>query len=395
MPVIKRQGVKGQGSRKQGKRLVGMAAAIAVAAGAFAAPAMAAAPAERGGGHEATREAMNAAVLDGVPGVALQAKDRHGVWKATAGVGNLKTKQPRSAQDNFRAGSITKTFIATVLLQLEAEGRVSLDDTVDKWLPGVVSGNGHDGRQITLRQLLNHTSGIFNYTEDENFVHDVFLAEGFFKNRYRTWTPNEIVRIAMGHKPEFAPGAGWSYSNTNYVIAGMVIKKVTGNSYGDEVRRRVIKPLGLHGTYMPGTSPTVPRPSSRAYSTLAENPTGKIYDVTELNPSMANSAGEIISNPGDLNRFYSALMRGKVLPAKQLTEMKTTVAAGADGRDGLGVFAYDLSCGVTIWGHSGGIHGSSSMAVTTADGEHSLAVNFNGDWSGGPLEVVQAEYCGS
>ena len=378
------------------KRLVGMAAAIAVAAGAFAAPAVAAAPAERGGGHDATRKAMNAAIADGVPGVALQAKNRHGVWKATAGVGNLRTKQPRSADDNFRAGSITKTFIATVLLQLEAEGRVSLDDTVDKWLPGVVRGNGHDGRNITLRQLLNHTSGIFSYTDDEHLQSEIFLPEGFFKNRYRTWTPNEIVNIAMGHKPEFAPGTNWSYSNTNYTLAGMVIKKVTGNSYGDEVRRRVIKPLGLHGTYMPGTNPTVPQPSSRAYSPLGENTTGKIYDVTALNASVANSAGEIISNSGDLNRFYSALLRGKLLPAEQLAEMKTTVAAGAvEGRYGLGLIEEELSCGVTIWGHRGGIHGSSSMAVTTADGKHSLAFNFNGDWSGDPVKIVEAEYCGT
>ncbi|WP_327694912.1 serine hydrolase domain-containing protein [Streptomyces sp. NBC_00459] len=383
-------------SRRTGsKRLVGTAAAIAVAAGVFAAPAVAA-PAERGGGHEATRQAMNAAVKDGVPGVVLQAKDRHGVWKATAGVGNLRTKQPRSTEDSFRAGSITKTFIATVLLQLEAEGRVSLDDTVDEWLPGVVRGNGHDGRRITLRQLLNHTSGIFSYTDDEQLQSDVFLPEGFFKNRYRTWTPNEIVKIAMGHRPEFAPGTDWGYSNTNYTIAGMVIKKVTGNSYGDEVRRRVIEPLGLHGTYMPGTDATVPRPSSRAYSQLAENTTGKIYDVTEMNPSVANAAGEIISNSGDLNRFYSALLRGRVLPAEQLAEMRTTVAAAAvDGRYGLGLIENELSCGVTVWGHSGGIHGSSSVAVTTADGKHSLAFNFNGDWSGDPVKVVEAEYCGT
>ncbi|NEC90673.1 beta-lactamase family protein [Streptomyces sp. SID12501] len=372
-----------------------MAAAIAVAAGVFAAPAVAA-PAERGGGHAATRDAMDAAVKDGVPGVALQAKDRHGAWKVTAGVGNLRTKQPRGADDNFRAGSITKTFIATVLLQLEAEGRASLDDTVDKWLPGVVRGNGHDGRRITLRQLLNHTSGIFNYTDDEQLQSEIFLPEGFFKNRYRTWTPDEIVKIAMGHQPEFAPGTDWGYSNTNYTLAGMVIKKVTGNSYGDEVRRRVIKPLGLHGTYMPGTDPTVPQPSSRAYSQLAENTTGKIYDVTELNPSVANSAGEIISNAGDLNTFYSALLRGKVLPAEQLAEMKTTVVAGAvDGRYGLGLIENKLSCGVTVWGHSGGIHGSSSVAVTTADGRHSLAFNFNGDWSGDPVKIVEAEYCGT
>ncbi|WTU15677.1 beta-lactamase family protein [Streptomyces sp. NBC_00075] len=372
-----------------------MAAAIAVAAGTFAAPAVAA-PAERTGGHEATRKAMNATVKDGVPGVALQAKDRHGVWKATAGVGNLRTKQPRSAHDNFRAGSITKTFIATVLLQLEAEGRVSLDDTVDKWLPGVVRGNGHDGRKITLRQLLNHTSGIFNYTDDEYVQSEIFLPENFFKNKYRTWTPDEIVGIAMGHQPEFAPGTAWGYSNTNYTLAGMVIQKVTGNSYGDEVRARVIEPLGLHGTYMPGADHRVPQPSSRAYSQLAENTTGKIYDVTEFNPSAANSAGEVISNPGDLNRFYSALLRGKVLPAKQLAEMKTTVPAEVvDGRYGLGLIENELSCGVTIWGHSGGIHGSSSFAGTTADGKHSLAFNFNGDWSGDPVKVVEAEFCGT
>ncbi|MGW3648069.1 serine hydrolase domain-containing protein [Streptomyces sp. NPDC000878] len=380
--------------RPVNKRLVGMAAALAVAAGAFAAPAMAA-PAERGGAHGATRNAINTTVKDGVPGVALQAKDRHGVWKATAGVGNLKTKQPRSAHDNFRAGSITKTFIATVLLQLEAEGRVSLDDTVDKWLPGVVRGNGHDGRKITLRQLLNHTSGIFNYTDDEYVQSEIFLPENFFRNKYRTWTPDEIVGIAMGHRPEFAPGAAWGYSNTNYTLAGMVIQRVTGNSYGDEVRARVIEPLGLHGTYMPGTDHRVPRPSSRAYSQLAENTTGKIYDVTEFNPSAANSAGEIISNPGDLNRFYSALLRGRVLPAKQLAEMKTTVPAEVvDGRYGLGLIENELSCGVKIWGHSGGIHGSSSFAGTTADGKHSLAFNFNGDWSGDPVKVVEAEYCG-
>ncbi|WP_105975272.1 serine hydrolase domain-containing protein [Streptomyces geranii] len=373
-------------------RLVGTAVAVAVTAGTFAAPAMAA---EHRVGHEATRKAMNATVKDGVPGVALQAKDRHGVWKATAGVGNLRTKQPRSAHDNFRAGSITKTFVATVLLQLEAEGRVSLDDTVDTWLPGTVRGNGHDGRKISLRQLLNHTSGIFNYTDDEYVQSEIFLPDNFFRNKYRTWAPEEIVGIAMGHKPEFAPGTAWGYSNTNYTLAGMVIKKVTGNSYGDEVRARVIEPLGLHGTYMPGTDHRVPQPSSRAYSQLADNTTGKIYDVTEFNPSAANAAGEIISNPGDLNRFYSALLRGKVLPPKQLAEMKTTVPAEVvDGRYGLGLIENELSCGVTIWGHSGGIHGSSSFAGTTADGRHSLAFNFNGDWSGDPVKVVEAEYCG-
>jgi len=383
------------------KELVGIAAAVAVAAGTLTAPTAVAAPTGQQARterqtrtHDATRKAMDEVVKSGVTGVVVQVADEHGVWKATAGVGNRETKQPRNADDRYRAGSITKTFIATVLLQLAAEGRLSLDDTVDKWLPGVVRGNGHDGRKITVRQLLNHTSGIFDYSDDLAFQLAIFLPETFAENRYRTWTPAELMAIAMSHRPSFAPGTSWSYSNTNYLLAGLVIKKVTGNSYGDEVRARVIEPLGLHGTYMPGTDPTVPQPSSRAYSNFF-TPTGKIYDVTEMNPSWANSAGEIISNPGDLNRFYSALLRGEVLPAKQLAEMKVTFPAPmVEGDYGLGVYVRKLTCGVEVWGHSGGLHGSNSEAVTTADGKHSLALNFNDDWGVGSTKIMEAEFCG-
>ena len=160
---------------------------MALAAPAVAAPASASVSARTD--HGATRKAMDAAVKDGVLGVALQAKDKHGVWKAAAGVGDLRTGKPRSAHDRYRVGSITKTFVSTVLLQLEAEGRLSLDDKVDKWLPGLVRGNGHDGREVTLRQLLNHTSGISNYTDDEEFGRTYFLKDGFFEHRYDTLYP--------------------------------------------------------------------------------------------------------------------------------------------------------------------------------------------------------------
>lgn len=375
----------------------GLVAATAfVAALALAAPAVAAAPAaaSAGGDHRATRKAMDANVEDGVVGIAAQAKDERGVWKATSGVGDLDTGKPRSAHDHFRVGSITKTFTATVLLQLAAEGRLSLDDKVEKWLPGVVRGKGHDGRKITLRQLLNHTSGIAEYTSDEQFVNDVFLAEGFLKNRYRTWTPRKLVGIAMKHEPTFAPGTDWSYSNTNYVLAGQVIEKATGRSYGDEIRVRIIKPLGLTDTRVPGTDPTLPKPHSRAYSKLAETPEGRTYDATKLNPSIAGAAGEMISDADDLNRFYSALLRGKLLPRKQLAEMKTVVPVDGDrGGYGLGLITYTLSCGVRLWGHSGGIHGSLSETATTADGRHTLTYNFNSDWTGDSLPIVEAEFC--
>ncbi|WP_405917119.1 serine hydrolase domain-containing protein [Streptomyces sp. NBC_00728] len=372
----------------------GLVGATAVAVAVTLAGPAAAAPARSD--HSPTRQAVEAAVRDGVPGVTATAVDRHGAWSATTGVGDLRTGAPRSAADRYRVGSITKTFVSTVLLQLEAEGRLSLDDTVDHWLPGVVRGNGNDGTRITVRQLLNHTSGLFNYTTDEDFLATHFFKDGFLRHRYDTVTPEQILAVALSHKPDFAPGTSWNYSNTNYVVAGMVIEKVTGRSYASEIRDRIIKPLDLGATSVPGTRVTVPRPSSRAYSKLAATATGPTYDVTALNPSMASSAGEMISDSADLNRFYSALLRGRLLPRKQLTEMRTTV--GIDGapdmRYGLGLLELKLSCGVQVWGHDGGIHGSSSFAVTTADGRHSLALNFNGDWTGDSEAVVEAEFCG-
>ncbi|MDV7219773.1 serine hydrolase domain-containing protein [Streptomyces prunicolor] len=373
-------------------RAVAIGATAVALSVALAGPAMAA-PA--GGGHTATRQAIEAAVQDGVPGVAATVRDGGTTWSTTAGVGNLHTGKPRSADDRYRIGSITKTFVSTVLLQLEAEGRLSLDDTVATWLPGVVEGNGHDGTKVTVRQLMNHTSGIYNYTQDDDFGRTYFLKDGFFQHRYDTKTPADLVAIAMSHKPDFAPGTSWHYSNTNYVLAGMVIQKVTGHSYAREIHDRIINPLHLKATSLPGTKATLPSPSSHAYSKLAEETTGPTYDVTKLNPSLASSAGEMISDSTDLDRFYSALLGGKLLPPKQLKEMKTTVPAGDSPttRYGLGISDIKLPCGIHVWGHDGGIHGSSSAVVATPDGRHALAFNFNGDWSGDAGAVVVGEFC--
>ncbi|MFD9000351.1 serine hydrolase domain-containing protein [Streptomyces sp. NPDC059582] len=394
MSVRSRRSVRAVSSVRSVRKVLVGVTAVAFSTAALTVPAVAAAPAA-GGHHDATRRAVEAAVADGVPGVTATAQDGRKVWSTTAGVGDLRTGGPRSAADRYRVGSITKTFVATVLLQLEAEGRLSLDDTVEKWLPGVVHGHGHDGRRITVRRLLNHTSGIFDYTADEDFARTYFLKDGFDRHRYDTKRPADLVAIAMSHRPDFAPGASWNYSNTNYVLAGMVIESVTGRSYATEIRDRVIAPLGLTATSVPGTRVTVPRPSSRAYSKLARATTGPTYDVTRLNPSLASSAGEMISDSADLNRFYRALLGGRLLPPKQLKEMRTTVKAQGipDAGYGLGLIDRELECGVHVWGHDGGIHGSTSSAVTTADGRRSLAFNFNGDWSGDGDAVIEAEFC--
>lgn len=376
--------------------LVGLATA-AVALTALSAPAHAEPRAPEG--KRPTQAALDELVRAGNPGAVARATDGHVVWSGTSGVGSLRTGKPRSVDDRYRIGSITKTFVATVLLQLESEGRLSLDDTVHRWLPDVIRGNGNDGRKITVRQLLNHTSGLHNYTNDPAFVTERLVGTGFLKNRYRALHPRELIEVALAHQPDFEPGARFSYSNTGYIVAGLIIEKITGRTYEREVRERIIKPLGLNATVLPGSAVGLPKPSSRAYSKLSVDlDATRNYDATEQNASWAWSAGDMISTTGDLNRFISALLRGKLLSKKQLSAMKTTVPdpqdPSAEAGYGLGIASYKTRCGTTVWGHTGGIHGSRSETVTSADGRHTLSYNLNGEV---PLhgDVVDAEFCGT
>ncbi|MEU5402854.1 serine hydrolase domain-containing protein [Streptomyces sp. NPDC005963] len=376
--------------------LVAVVAALATAA--LVSPVVAHPTAAGGGGdrHGATQRALEQAVRDGIPGAVAQARDRAGSWSGTAGLGELATGKKRKAQDRYRIGSITKTFVATVLLQLEAEGRLDLDDTVERWLPDTVRGNGHDGRRITIRQLLNHTSGIYSYTSDPGYQAKIF-GEGFLQHRYDTWTPEELVALSMRHEPYFAPGTDWWYSNTNYTLAGMVIEKVTGRGYEAEIERRILRPLQLRATSVPRTDPKMPNPASRAYSPLSQDPAAKIRDVTELNPSLAGAAGGMISDSKDLQKFFRALLKGGLLPSEQQKALTTTLPVDPQlpqHRYGLGIQSTRLSCGKEVWGHGGGIHGSQSEAFVTRDASHSLALNFNGDWAGDTGAVIEAEFCG-
>ncbi|MCI3928541.1 serine hydrolase domain-containing protein [Streptomyces sp. AN091965] len=385
--------------RKSTKAGVVGVVAAALAATAFVAPAQAR-PDGPGpaAGHEATQRAMDAAVRAGIPGVTAQARDGRGVWKAASGVGDLTSGKPRGKNDKFRAGSITKAFVATVLLQLESEGKLSIDDTVERHLPGLVRGNGNDGRKITLRQLLNHTSGLFDYLADPEYSRTYMEGDGYLTHRYDTLPPKKHVRIALSHEPLFKPGARHSYSNTNYILAGLIIEKTTGRTYEREVRDRIIEPLGLKHTSNPGNSIHLPRPSSRGYSKLFPAAPDRIDDITEMNGSQGWADGDIISTAGDLNRFYRGLLRGKLLPPKQLKEMKTTVATSGSSytRYGLGISRLRTSCGTTLWGHGGGMIGWLSMVVSTADGSHQLAYNFNADWDTAQMpKIVDAEFCGT
>ncbi|WP_433417815.1 serine hydrolase domain-containing protein [Microtetraspora malaysiensis] len=381
--------------RRMARAGVGLLVAGAMTAGgAMTAPA--ASSAVVAPGQVEVRQVLDRAVTEGgIPGILTEIRDGHGRWFGSAGVADTATGRKRMPQHRFRIGSTTKTFVATVALQLVAEGRLSLDDTVDEWLPGLVHGNGHDGGKITIRQLLNNTSGIFNYLQDQEAV-----------NRYPTPTPRQLVRIAMSRPPSFEPGTSWEYSQTNYVLAGMVIERVTGSTLAGEVSRRIARPLGLAGTYLPrGGDPKIRGPHSRHYSKLnLPDPNATIYDVTELNPSPFWAAGGMISTAGDLGRFFGALLGGRLLPPAQQKEMFTMVPTKdwiPDTTYGLGVSSVTLSCGATVWGMGGAIFGSWTYTYGTRDGKHMIAANVNGDWAKGdwkdPIgvftDVLRAEFC--
>lgn len=387
------------------RALIGITASAAVGAialtgspGALAADdGAAAATAARDAAHQPTQDALDGLLKAGMPGVAAESRTADGKkWFGSAGYADVEAQRERSPRDHFRAGSITKTFMATVLLQLEAEGEIDLDDPVEKWLPGVVKGDGYDANAISVRQMLNHTSGIHDSVETPEWQ-QTMNGPGFFQHRFDVKKPEEIVAMALKYRPYFKPGEGWHYSNTNYVLAGMVIEKVTGDTYAHQAEQRIIKPLGLKHTSFPGTRTTLPAPHSIGYSKLyAPNPGPEVYDATEYSPTWSGATGELISTSGDLNTYFRALTRGRLLPQRQMREMFQTVETGQHYRYGLGLIARDLSCGETVWGHDGIVWGSLTSSATTRDGSHSLTFQINGDWlaDGAPYEkVFEAEFC--
>lgn len=306
---------------------------------------------------------------DGLIGVIGMVRDGTTVEYASAGQGDMLANTPADPHARFRIGSNTKAFVATVLLQLEAEGKLSLNDTVEKWLPGVVDGNGYDGTKITIRELLNHTSGIADYFQQ------LSLQYGLNLDPNQQFTPLQLVDIGLSQAPVFAPGTGWSYSNTNYILAGMIIKAVTGNDPAVEVTNRIITPLGLTNTVFPTSDPTMPGNHLSGYYHLRSGIFYFIRDVTVSNVQMAGAAGAIVSTTDDLANFERALFSGQLLPPAQQAELETTVPA-TGGDYGLGVGRWQTPCG-PAWSHNGAVLGYESWWLTSSDGSRQVVVATN------------------
>ncbi|MFD9824724.1 serine hydrolase domain-containing protein [Streptomyces violascens] len=308
------------------------------------------------------QQSLNTLVkTNGFPAALAAIQDRKGHTRNyTAGVADLTTRAKVPVDGQVRIGSNTKTFTAVVVLQLVGEGKIGLDTPIDTYLPGLVHGDGIDGSHITVRQVLQQTSGLPSYTNDDDL-----------EPRY--YEPRDLLDRALKHKADFTPpGAKWKYSNTNYVVAGLIVQRVTGRPLAAEIDRRIIKKIGLRHTYFPAPGdPTIREPHPKGYAQDA--PGGRLSDITEMDPSWAWAAGQLISTNSDLNRFFSALLEnGRLLPEAQLKEMRTTVPAGApfapNARYGLGLLSTPLSCGGAYWGHGGSFPGYETRGGATDQG---------------------------
>ncbi|MFD5560340.1 serine hydrolase domain-containing protein [Kitasatospora griseola] len=342
--------------RRRGVAATVTAVAAAVVAGVLVPVAATAAPRP-----DAVQQRLDALVQkDGAPAALATVKGRDGRARTyTAGVGDAATRAKVPVDGQVRIGSDTKSFTAVVVLQLVAEGKVGLDASVDTYLPGLVRGDGIDGRNVTVRRLLQHTSGLPDYMN----------PAGVLADPARYAEPRELLDAALTKKAHFAPGAQWEYSNTNYLLAGMIVQKVTGRPIGEEITKRVVDRIGLRHTYFPVPGDmTIREAHPKGYQRAAD---GSLRDYTELDPSWGWAAGAMISTNTDVTRFYDALLGGRLLPAAQLAQMRTTVPAeelGAGVRYGLGLVSRPLSCGGLSWGHGGAIPGYENAGGTTDDG---------------------------
>ncbi|NKY98922.1 serine hydrolase domain-containing protein [Nocardiopsis alborubida] len=315
---------------------------------------------------------MQEIVDSGFVGMQLRVHDEQGEWVGSAGARRLGEPERPPTDGHFRIGSATKNFVATTVLMLVAEGGIGLEDRVADHLPEF----GLDQR-ITVRMLLQHTSGIFNHTgeiyEDGTFAPGVAWAgREWVEDRFRTYAPEELVRLALSKPSRFEPGTDWSYANTNYVVARLLVERVTGRSFPEELERLVLGPLGMTGTVAPGTSPEVPEPHAHAYYRYEEDGRERTVDVTRQNPSWISAGGDMISTTRDLHTYFSALMGGRLLPTELLDQMRTPEAKVGYG---LGVFVQETDGG-TVFHHNGGIAGSAALMYATADGSRVLTASL-------------------
>ncbi|WP_284573959.1 serine hydrolase domain-containing protein [Streptomyces sp. 2P-4] len=339
---------------------------------------------------EGISQALRNTLAAGAPGAMARYTGPGGVQHRTEGVQDRTTGDAMDSASRFRIGSVTKTFSTVVLLQLAAEGKIRLDDPVTAHLPGVLPDD-----RITVRHLLSHRSGLADYT-NAMFERTV---PGFESVRHRVFTYQELVDLSLSEPRTTEPGAAYRYSNTNFVVVGMLIEKLTGKPVAKAYEQRIIKPLKLKNTSYVHPSTAIKGRHARGYLHPDEEG-APLVDSTEQTASWAQSAGAMISNEADLSTFMSALLRGRLLRADMLDAMLTMAPTDATNTRfyGLGLRRYDLTCGTSVYGHTGTVQGFYTYAFTTRDGRRSLSAMANTSNRGAANTALggtlEAAFCG-
>ncbi|WP_105973708.1 serine hydrolase domain-containing protein [Streptomyces geranii] len=358
-----------------GLRATALAAALtlALAAGPLAAPALAeSAPATAyvaGPDAKALRAAITGLPNADATAALVRVGGKGPDWHGSAGVRDLASGRAADPDGRFRAGSTTKVVTAAVVLQLAAEGDVDLGRPVREYLPDLIPA-AYEG--VTVRQLLDHTSGI----PAPDLPGDTF--EEVYAHRFDLHTAREMVASATAKEPEFAPGTGQHYLNIGYTVLEVLIEQVTGQSYEREAARRIFGPLGMRDTYLPGSDPEIRGPHNHGYQAVPRaDGTTELRDVTVWGTTDTGAAGSMISTTADLERLLTALFRGRVVPEPQLTEMFTLPAGVPGATMSAGLQRHVTADGTELWGKSGGRWGYNTIVVGTRDLSRTLVYSVN------------------
>jgi D-alanyl-D-alanine carboxypeptidase len=313
-----------------------------------------------GGSHDSGLDAaLRPVVAAGVPGALALVRDGDRTQTATAGLADVGVRRKLRPDDRFRVGSVTKMFVAAIVLELAAEKRVRLEDPVSRWLPGLLP----DGRRITVRDLLAHRSGLADVADDPAVL-----------NGPRSdWSPRRLVSLVARRPRVGAPGGDFHYSSTNYLVLGLLVERVTGRSLAAELRRRIVEPLRLADTtYRPGP---IGRRHVHGYRLASHqgvvDPAAEPRDLETRSARWAGASGDLVSSARDLARFLGALLGGHVLPARELRAMEAV-----SPRYGLGLAVYPTRCGLA-WGHTGNLNGVLTIAWSTRDGRRQTVLMAN------------------
>jgi D-alanyl-D-alanine carboxypeptidase len=298
-----------------------------------------------------------------IPGAIVGVWGPDGDYVRAFGVADKANGQPMNADFYHRIGSVTKTFTVTAVLQLAEQGKVGLDDPVGKYVDGVP-----DGDRITLRQLARMQSGLANYTESTAF------QQAMFADPRRPFTPQELLGFGFAEPPKFPPGQGFEYSNTNTVLLGVLVEKLSGQPLHDYIRDHIVTPLGMSHTNFPTTN-AFPEPHAQGYTVQTAD--GKEATATDWDPSWAWAAGAMISTLEDLHIWAPALATGKLLtPEMQAQRLQTVGAEGLPPQDGYGLGIFNLGGWI---GHNGSLPGYQTVVVHLPERQMTMVIEINTD----------------